>query len=417
MPWLAGVGSSRKYSRSTPPTPPTPPPPSPSPQGPTSPEPVAPGGAFIHGLIGLSSGGFAETVRNSISSRTWRECKESKEFSEVKKDKAGDHVPVLYMGPHGAHPRRLLTLPPELLLAILQQLDLADIMRLRKTCKHLHALASPEQIRTLMGPAQLRMQLLGHCKTCLRHDPFRSGLLQPALNDPAYPLASSCIDCAVKARDPRIKVGRALMLANFDTAWVCRYCGLPIVEGAAFGHEQFHRFCYKRYNDRLLLFFLLGWLQWGLGIVAAALAWKYYRHAVLVFAPTVTNFLLLWFCLGFLIFRGNRRRTYHCTLVLELAILGLWTPPVYYVATELASPRDVPVPKSTQATLAMFGLNMLFRLFNLVGNIVLLCRLDTTERHRSGVPAWKRPAYYLATFLIMWTYPQSLEEKSSPEDM
>lgn len=271
-------------SRSTPPTPPPP-----SPQGPTSPEPTAQGGAFIHGLIGLSSGGFAETVRNSISSRTWRECKESKEFSEVKKDKAGDHAPVLYMGPHGAHPRRLLTLPPELLLAILQQLDLADIMRLRKTCKHLHALASPEQIRTLMGPAQLRMQLLGHCKTCLRHDPFRSGLLQPALNDPAYPLASSCIDCAVKARDPRIKVGRALMLANFDTAWVCRYCGLPIIEGAAFGHEQFHRFCYKRYNDRLLLFFLLGWLQWGLGIVAAALAWKYHRHAVLVFAPTVVS--------------------------------------------------------------------------------------------------------------------------------
>jgi hypothetical protein len=181
---------------------------------------------------------------------------------------------------------------------ILQHLDFADIVRLRKTCKHLHALASPETIRILMGSAQLRMQLLGHCKTCLRHDPFRSRLLQPALNDPAYPLASCCLDCALKARDPRIRVGRALTLANFNTAWVCRYCGLPIIDGAAFGHEQFHRFCYKRYNDRLFLFFVLGWLQLSLGLVAAALAWKYYRNSVLVFAPTVVSIvsemLLSW---------------------------------------------------------------------------------------------------------------------------
>lgn len=72
-----------------------------------------------------------------------------------------------------------------------------------------------------------------------------------------------------------------------------------------------------------------------------------------------TNFLLLWLCLVFLVFRGNRRRTYHWTLVIELTILGLWIPPAYHVALRIAEGARVGhVPKSTQATLAMFGLNM-----------------------------------------------------------
>jgi hypothetical protein len=186
-------------------------------------------------------------------------------------------------------PRHLLALPPEILLMVLQRLDFADIFRLRKTCKQLHHLASPSQIRTLFGPAELRRQLLGHCKSCLVYDPSGATLLQPRRADPGYPLASRCLDCAVKARDPRVRVGRKICLASYDTVWVCRWCGYPIVNGAAFGCEQMHRFCHKRYNDALFIFFILGWLQLGLGIVAAALAWRYYRHSVLVFAPTVVS--------------------------------------------------------------------------------------------------------------------------------
>jgi hypothetical protein len=51
-------------------------------------------------------------------------------------------------------------------------------------------------------------------------------------------------------------------------------------------------------------------------------------------------------------------RTYHFTLVLELTILGLWIPPVYCIATEIAGSPSNAVQKSTKATLAMFALNM-----------------------------------------------------------
>ncbi len=323
----------------------------------TPPEPAAQGSNFIHGLIGLSPGGLSDTVRNSISSLTRRDRDpESTTVTVVVKAEDGNLPPSPPPAPEPC-PRHLLALPPEILLLILWRLDFADIVRLRKTCKQLHAVASPQQLRILLGRDHLRMQLLSHCKTCLLYDPFRRRLLQPTLADPGYPLASSCLDCAVKAGDSRIRVGKKINLANLDTVWVCRWCGLPIVDGGAFGCEQMHRFCYKRYNDALFLFFLLGWLQLGMGITAAGLAWKYYRGVALVFAPTVTSFLLLWICLGVLICRGNKRRTYHCTFVLELIILGLWIPPIYHVATEMADASDGPVPKSTQATLALFTLN------------------------------------------------------------
>ncbi|KAG7285628.1 hypothetical protein NEMBOFW57_010257 [Staphylotrichum longicolle] len=337
--------------------PPRPSAPEPGAAQPPPAEPAAQGGAnFIHGLIGLSPGGFSETVRNSISSLARREP-EAPTLSALIKPDDNNSPPAPPPAPPPG-PRRLLALPPEILLMIVQRLDFADIVRLRKTCKQLHALASPQQLRILFGPAQLRMQLLGHCKSCLTYDPFRRRLLQPTLADPGYPLASCCLDCALKSGDPRIRVGKKINLANFDTVWVCRWCGYPIIEGGAFGCEQMHRFCYKRYNDALFIFFVLGWLQLSMGIVAAALAWKYYRNAVLVFAPTVTNFILLWICLGFLICRGNVWRTYHCTLVLELIIFGLWIPPIYHLATEIANASGDPIPKSTQATLALFVLNM-----------------------------------------------------------
>ncbi|KAK3387909.1 hypothetical protein B0H63DRAFT_521926 [Podospora didyma] len=396
-----------------------------------TPPPPPPATHFPHGLIGLSSRGFSETVRNSISSFASHHDIRSRKFKgkghdldnlDLELDKT-DAPPPGSAGPGSERPAseprkplHLLTLPPELQLMILARLDFADIERLRRTCKQLRALANPKQIRTLWGEKKLKMQLLGHCKHCLVHDPFRSNLLQSSPADPGYPLASRCIECALNNDDPRIRVGKKIELANQDLIWVCRWCGTPVTEGAAYGNEQFHRPCYKSYNNALFFFFILGWIQLSLGIVGAALAWRYFRDAILVFAPTLTSFLLLWICLGFLVFRGNRRRTYHYTLFLELVILCLWIPPVYFVATEISNkgPEDT-VPKSIQAALAMFCLNMLFRLFNVFGNVVLFFEYDMTRIRRPKVSIWRKMFHPIAAFLVFWTYPQAMEQKFPPD--
>ncbi|KAL2265108.1 hypothetical protein VTJ83DRAFT_6208 [Remersonia thermophila] len=391
--------------------------------GPTTPELTAQGANFIHGLIGLSPGGFSETVRHSISSRAKKDHDAPSAGTAISPQPPGadaqsglagvDKPPDPPPPPPGPRPRHLLSLPPEIFLMILRHLDFADIVRLRWTCKQLRALASPKQVQSLFGADRLRMQLLSHCRVCLRYDPCRSSLLSTNLMDLGYPLSSRCVDCAIEARDPRIRVGKKIVLANADSVWVCRWCGFPITEGAAYGCEQMHRECYKHYNDVLFAFFVLGWIQLSLGIVASALAWRYYRHDVLVFAPTVTNFLLLWICLSFLVFRGHWHRTYHYTLILESLILGLWIPPVYHIAREIAGNTGPgSIPASAKATLAMFVLNMLFRLLNLLGNVLLVSGFVTTKWKRSTIPRWLRPFHALAAGLVMWTYPQSLEQKS-----
>ncbi|KAL1835634.1 hypothetical protein VTJ49DRAFT_6301 [Mycothermus thermophilus] len=336
--------------------------------GPMVPEPTGQGGNFIHGLIGLSAGGFSETVRLSISSLSRKDHDAPsgsaaippppQSRADATAGLAEDGKPPEPPSPPGLRPPHLLSLPPEIALMILRHLDFADIIRLRRTCKQLRALANPKQVQYLFGADRLRLQLLSHCRVCLRYDPSRSNLLSTNLMDLGYPLSSRCVKCAIEARDPRIRVGKKIVLASADSVWVCRWCGFPIIEGAAFGCEQMHRECYRRYNDVLFIFFILGWIQLSLGIVAAALAWRYYRHDILMFAPTVTNFILLWICLSFLVFRGHWHRTYHYTLVLEFLILGLWIPPVYHVAREIAGMDAGSIPGSAKATLAMFVLNV-----------------------------------------------------------
>lgn len=186
----------------------------------------------------------------------------------------------------------LLYLPHELHLLVISFLPFADIERLRHTCRFYHNLATPRLVRSVLGQERTRSLLLSHCRLCLTHDPFRARLLLPVGGDPGYPLASRCIDCAVRAGDETIRVGRRVNLANFDSVWVCRWCGWPVFDGPAFGHVQFHRECYGRYNDVLLVFFMLGWVQLGIGIAGAGLAWEDYRQELMVFAPTVVSLLL-----------------------------------------------------------------------------------------------------------------------------
>lgn len=58
----------------------------------------------------------------------------------------------------------------------------------------------------------------------------------------------------------------------------------------------------------------------------------------------------------------------------------------------------------------------LFRLLNMLGNVLLLCGFVVTEWKRLTIAPWKRPFHSFATFLIMWTYPQYLEQKSLWDD-
>ncbi|KAK0651069.1 hypothetical protein B0T16DRAFT_309078, partial [Cercophora newfieldiana] len=312
-------------------------------------------------------------------------------------------------------PHHLLALPPELLLMIFTHLDFASIVHLRRTCHALRTLASPQQLRTLIGPMAMQTLVFGSCKTCLSSDSTRSKMVIPSPSDPGYPLASQCITCSLISGDTRLTVDKRAPLGNFEMADSCRWCGWPVLEARTTRHcEDFHAKCANAYHRRLFCFFIMGWVQLSLGVTAAAMAWRWFRDVPLVFGPTVTTFLLLWVCIFSLILRGRKSgRGILVTMLVELAILALWIPPVYYLAREfqVMVEQGKPIPRSSTVTMAMFALNMVFRLLNVLGNLIVLCGYDMTRRHRPNPGMWRKMIHPLLSRLVFWTYPQSLQRK------
>lgn len=183
---------------------------------------------------------------------------------------------------------RLMRLPPEVQLQVFRHLSFGDLERMRRTSVYYRSFLRPAVVQFLHGgESGLRSAILSHCCRCLVHDPEKKVILMADRSSPDWPLSARCLDCAAQAGE--MKVGTKVMLGNFTQAWVCRWCGYPIRGTASYHHAQFHRECYNSYNDVLLGFFVLGWIQLSIGIVAAALAWRYFRGVVMVFAPTVVS--------------------------------------------------------------------------------------------------------------------------------
>lgn len=171
-----------------------------------------------------------------------------------------------------------------------------DIVRLRQTCKRYRALTSPTQMRALFGPVNLRYEILGHCKVCLTRDlegTFeRRGINQllSVPTDVGYPFSTVCIKCAFAANDRRLRVGQLVKLGNHGTAWICRWCGWPILEMIySSGDPYFHRKCDWHFGGAMQRFVVLGCMQFAVGVVAASFSWRYFRHRALAFAPSLVR--------------------------------------------------------------------------------------------------------------------------------
>ncbi|KAK8095025.1 hypothetical protein PG997_001710 [Apiospora hydei] len=305
-------------------------------------------------------------------------------------------------------PSRLMALPLELHYMIIDQLRFGDVERLRRTCRFYHDLLTPDFVRELFGgPQALASQFAGVCQA---NETTPALILQPG----SHPLASKCFRCSVQNHD--LHVGDAVVLANAGRAWICRWCGWPVVGGThSWASEQFHGACYERYYRVLWCFLLLGFAQFSVGVVAGALSLAYFRQDLVVFVPAVINFVLLWVCMAFLVLRGNYVRTYHWVALVELTILGLWIPPLYMVAKDLDIHLRSPIRAATIAALVFFTINMLFRLLNCIGNVLLMFEYNITKHYMPEIPLRRRMLNFLITGLIYWTYPQCVEQKYPPD--
>lgn len=221
-------------------------------------------------------------------------------------------------------PRTLMTLPHELQILILSFLEFGDIERLRRTSKYWYNFATPRLVRSIYGPDTFRAMLIQHCRVCLTYCPRDVTRIVTTRLDAGFPLSSRCVTCTVQSKDGTVRIGRKVKLGNFTEYWTCRWCGWPITSDTSTANAQFHSKCYDKYATVLVLFFLLGWVQFFIGVVASALAWHYFRKDTVVLAPTIVGFILTWLGIILIMFRGNRVRTYHWALLIELSIVALW---------------------------------------------------------------------------------------------
>lgn len=88
---------------------------------------------------------------------------------------------------------------------------------------------------------------------------------------------------------------------------------------------------------------------------------------------------------------------------------------MYYIGKQLATGTlNLPM-KPTIAIIFFIGLNMLFRVFNIIGNIIFMFEYDRTKHYVPRIPLWRRFTNTLLTTFIFWTYPQHAERKFGPD--
>ena len=183
----------------------------------------------------------------------------------------------------------ITSLPPELQALILSHLPFADIQRLRHTSHFYRSFITKSLLKDIYGEDRLHAVLISHCHLCHAHDPTRATLLYADITSTRYPFCSTCVTCA--ARRNELFAGKRVSMGNFRSAWVCKWCGFPVVSGAAWREPLFHQRCYSWYGSVLLLYLLLGWFQLCASIVGAALCFRYFRGETMVLAPSVVSFM------------------------------------------------------------------------------------------------------------------------------
>ncbi|KAL6789815.1 hypothetical protein J3E68DRAFT_412443 [Trichoderma sp. SZMC 28012] len=318
-------------------------------------------------------------------------------------------------GSHGFIPRqtmfsRFLQLPPELQFKILGYLDFGEIQQLRQTCRLFRNSINREVTRYLFP--RLNEWKLRTCYICLKYREENEIVMGSALHM-EYPFTSKCFDCI--ARRSYFMVGKSYTLANSEAIYVCRWCGIPVTVETGWNQPEYHVPCYEKFKRVIVLHYTIGMAQGMVVLAGSALCWHYFKHQLMVIIPVVFAFIMGFWATLLNSIRGHAMRTYHWSMLVELFILAVWIPPMYEVVNKAIvnrSTSDLHVSRSaTYWTLVLIALNMMFRLLNAIGMLILFCEWKMWLRSRPGISWLRRMAGKVMMMLVICADPQSLQQE------
>ncbi|RYC66103.1 hypothetical protein CHU98_g178 [Xylaria longipes] len=182
----------------------------------------------------------------------------------------------------------LYSLPLELHYLILAHLDLESLLQLRRTSRLYYHVITTDLVRRLFirnGVASLG--LTACCYECLSTPGLDRLVVDKNIG--AFSWQSICFRCWSNriTVDYHINPWPVIQIANGDEGYICQFCNWPVVNnGHDDGVDRLHARCRARRRLVLFVWFVMAFLQFGIGVLCAVLAWTRYKHQPGVLIPS-----------------------------------------------------------------------------------------------------------------------------------
>ncbi|XXG96909.1 hypothetical protein Hte_003200 [Hypoxylon texense] len=246
----------------------------------------------------------------------------------------------------------LASLPLELQFLILSQLDLYSLVTLRQTCPLYRQVITADLIRRqFTKDGWYDPALEGCCTECLCMPGLDRLVLDTTRMDNQW--RSMCFRCWRDriSRESSRKHWPLVEMANGEYGYICHFCTWPVHSGTSNSRiKQMHAPCRVRRLVVVISWLIMAVIQFGLGMLAAVLAWTMFRNQTTVLIPASIDFGLAIIALVIFTIRVGTTNevTYTRALATELVITFIRIPPVTYTARETIiseTTQGGPLPK------------------------------------------------------------------------
>ncbi|ORY56302.1 uncharacterized protein BCR38DRAFT_117128 [Pseudomassariella vexata] len=310
---------------------------------------------------------------------------------------------------HGQRSSQLTTIPLEIQLMILSHLDLESMVRLRQTCHLYRHIITVDLVKSqFIQHGQHHAALRACCCECLSMPGLGRLILDPRRSSLVW--RSMCFTCWRHKLDLHYqrKHGPLLQFANHYHGYMCHFCAYPVCAADMDSSLQlFHSRCRVKRLLIAVLWFVLTFIQVGLGILGAVLGWTVYKHHPSVLIPSSIDFGLSILALGLLIVRicTVDEQKYSWALATELGMTVVRIPPVIYTARESVVPEKYSSSRLLpllQFASGIFLLNLVMRFLDTIGYALLYFGYDPRNFLLVGLSKRRKILYACCTSLVWW---------------
>ncbi|KAI8628119.1 hypothetical protein F5Y19DRAFT_439700 [Xylariaceae sp. FL1651] len=303
--------------------------------------------------------------------------------------------------------RDLPSLPLELHYLIIAYLDLESLLALRRTSRLYRHVITTDLVRQLfIRNGRPRPMLTACCKQCLSMPGLDRLVVDTSLDVNSW--RSVCFRCWSNriTQDYHLNPWPVVQFVSGGEGYVCHFCNWPVVNsGRSDSVERLHALCRSRRRLVVVIWMIMAFLQFGLGVICAVLGWTRYSHQPGVLIPSSIDFGLAMLSVVVFLFRicTNDERRYVRALFMELILTILRLPPVAYSA------RTTVVYRLQAGLLPKFGfgiflINLIFRVLDFLGHALLNTGYDPRRFLQKGLSRRKKVLYGICTFLVYFAY-------------